>query len=69
MHKNNKKGDPNMSEGCCTTSCDIREGSSFQSSEKQQWCVAENFLRISLGSPKLTNFYQINLFHASFSGK
>ena len=34
-----------MSEDCCATGCDVREGSCFQSSEKRQWRVAENFLR------------------------
>ena len=29
------------------TGCDVRRGSCFQSSEKRQWCVAENFLRIT----------------------
>ena len=37
MHKNNKKRrNPNMSEDCCTTGCDVREGSCFQSSEKRE---------------------------------
>ena len=36
-----------MSEGCCATGFDVREGSCFQSSEKRQWRVAENFLTIS----------------------
>ena len=43
-----------------------REGSCFQSSEKRQWCVAENFLRNHHNRPI---FYQINLFRASFTGK
>ena len=38
-----------MSEDCCATGCDVREGSCFQSSEKRpQWPVANNFLRIFL---------------------
>ena len=41
-----------MSKDCCTTGCDIREGSCFQSSEKR---VAENFLRITKIDQLLSN--------------
>ena len=48
MRKNDKKGrNPNMSEDCCATDCDVREGSCFQSSEKWQWSVADNLKKNS----------------------
>ena len=72
MRKKEKSEDirryPKISEDCCATSCDVREGSCFESSEKRQWRVAENFLRMFYFL-KSTNFYQINLFRASFPGK
>ena len=48
MRKNDIKGrNPNMSEDCCATDCDVREGSCFQSSEKWQWRVADNLKKNS----------------------
>ena len=46
------------SKDCCVTSCDIREGSCFQSSEKRQW-----------HHQNPPTFYQINFFRVSFPGK
>ena len=59
-----------MSEDCCATGCDVREGSC--SIWQWRWKCCRQFLKnsfISYESPNSTNFYQINLFRASFSGK
>ena len=59
-----------MSEDCCATGCDVREGSCSIWQWRWKWC--RQFLKnsfISYESPNSTNFYQINLFRASFSGK
>ena len=59
-----------MSEDCCATGCDVREGSC--SIWQWRWKCCRQFLKnsfISYESPNSTNFYQINLFRASSSGK
>ena len=56
-----------MSEDCCATGCGVREGSCPVRSSS---AAAMNVLPIFFKeSTKFTNFYQINLFCATFPGK